>query len=148
MSTAAATLANRGILRHSGWDALLVALAAAHGVVVFLLAFSGTRFLEETGFLNAAVSSAILALGLWWNANTIAHNFIHKPFFRARALNCLFSAYLSLVLGLPQSLWRDRHLAHHAGVPWRFRLRRQFPWNCPWSSLCGRPCWPGSRCFS
>jgi len=33
--------------------------------------------------------------------------------------------YLSLVLGLPQTVWRDRHLAHHAGKPWRLRWSRQ-----------------------
>jgi hypothetical protein len=34
--------------------------------------------------------------------------------------------YLSLLLGLPQRLWRDRHLAHHAGRPWRRRWSRQW----------------------
>jgi len=60
-------------------------------------------------------SAALVALGLWWNSNTISHNFIHRPFFRRRAANALFSAYLSVLLGIPQSLWRERHLAHHAG---------------------------------
>jgi hypothetical protein len=78
------------------------------------------------GALLVTVPSALLvALGLWWTANTIAHNFIHLPFFRARAANAVFSAYLSLLLGLPQTLWRDRHLAHHAGRPWRLRWSRQ-----------------------
>jgi hypothetical protein len=60
-------------------------------------------------------SIPLVAIGLWWNANTIAHNFIHTPFFRARELNVLFSMYLTAVLGIPQTLWRDRHLQHHAG---------------------------------
>jgi hypothetical protein len=60
---------------------------------------------------------------MWWNANTIAHNFIHRPFFRPRLLNRVYSGYLSLLLGVPQSVWRDRHLAHHAGLESRFRLR-------------------------
>jgi hypothetical protein len=55
----------------------------------------------------------IIAMALWWNANTISHNFIHRPFFRTRAMNAAFSLYLSLLLGFPQSLWRARHLAHH-----------------------------------
>jgi len=67
-------------------------------------------------------SIPLIALGLWWNANTIAHNFIHRPFFRARWANRGYSALLSLVLGVPQRLWRARHLAHHAerahGVRW------------------------------
>jgi hypothetical protein len=33
--------------------------------------------------------------------------------------------WLSLLLGLPQTLWRDRHLAHHADKPWRFRVGSQ-----------------------
>jgi hypothetical protein len=57
----------------------------------------------------------IIALGVWWNANTVAHLFIHRPFFRRRLANQAFAAGLSILLGFPQSLWRDRHLAHHAG---------------------------------
>jgi len=64
--------------------------------------------------LCAVASIPVIALAMWWNANTIAHNFIHRPFFRARAANVAYSAFLSLVLGVPQSLWRARHLAHHA----------------------------------
>jgi Fatty acid desaturase len=78
------------------WDALLIALALAHGALL----------------LNWA-SITFIAIGLWWNANTISHNFIHRPFFRSRRLNAAFSCYLSLLLGFPQSLWRARHLAHH-----------------------------------
>jgi hypothetical protein len=93
------------VLRHSRWDALLIALAAAHGLLLLV-----------------APAVPVIALGLWWNANTISHNFIHTPFFRRRALNRWFSLYLSALLGLPQTLWRDRHLAHHAGDAWRLRL--------------------------
>jgi hypothetical protein len=85
-------------------DRLMVVLAAFHGAVIL-----------------ASPSVAVIALGLWWNANTISHNFIHGPFFRRRLANALFSFYLSLLLGIPQSLWRRRHLAHHAdrAAPWR-----------------------------
>ena len=48
------------VLRHSKWDALLVALSFAHG-----------------GALFAVPSIPVIALGLWWNSNTVAHNFIH-----------------------------------------------------------------------
>lgn len=84
------------LLRQARGEALLIALALAHG-----------------GLLWAWPSTAFIAIGLWWNANTIAHNFIHRPFFRAAALNAAFSCYLSLLLGFPQSLWRARHLVHH-----------------------------------
>ena len=72
--------------------------------------------------LVAVPSIPLIAIAMWWNANTIAHNFIHRPFFRSRWANRAYSAFLSLVLGVPQRLWRARHLAHHAGahvrVPW------------------------------
>lgn len=67
----------------------------------------------------------VMALGVWWNSDTISHNFIHRPFFGERWQNRLFSAYLSVLLGIPQSLWRSLHLAHHAGTRWRGRVGGQ-----------------------
>src|SRR5262249_49318968 len=97
-----------GLLRYSKWDGLLIILAILHGLL--LLKFP---------------TAALIALGLWWDSNTISHNFVHKPFFRAKRLNLLFSLYLSVLLGIPQSLWRARHLAHHADVPWRLKATMQ-----------------------
>src|SRR6266700_2775840 len=97
-----------GIWRFSSHDAILVALAGRHA-----------------GALAAWPVSPMIAVGVWWNSNTIAHNFIHRPFFRSAGMNRVFSAALSVLLGIPQSLWRDRHLAHHAGVAWRLRPGRQ-----------------------
>ncbi len=94
-----------GILHHSKWDSLLIALSCLHA-----------------GLLLAAPSVPVIAVGLWWNSNTISHNFIHLPFFRSRALNRLYSVYLSLLLGFPQSLWRDRHLTHHGGRVFKLRM--------------------------
>ena len=85
------------LLRDSSGDGLLLALSVVHAALLLFVP-----------------SIPLIALGLWWNANTIAHNFIHRPFFRSSAANRTFSAYLSLVLGVPQSLWRERHLRHHA----------------------------------
>ncbi len=104
MSTFALPREQSGILRYSEWDALLLLLAAGHGLL-----------------LVGYPSVAVIALGLWWNSNTISHSFIHCPFFRARALNRAFALYESLLLGVPQTLWRERHLAHHAGTEWRLR---------------------------
>jgi fatty acid desaturase len=84
------------------WDLLFVALAGGHAAAV--LAFP---------------SAPLIAAGVWWNSNTIAHNFIHRRFFRSRSLNAIFSIGQSVLMGIPQTLWRDRHLAHHAGVEWR-----------------------------
>lgn len=93
------------IFGYSRWDALLVALALAHGFI-----------------LLATPRLWVIAVGVWWSSNTVAHNFIHLPFFRQRHLNQLFSAYLSALLGIPQALWRQRHLAHHANIPWRLQM--------------------------
>jgi hypothetical protein len=102
-----------GIWRFSRRDAILVALAALHGVVLVMV----------VALVDWPVAP-LIAAGVWWNSNTIAHNFIHRPFFRPAAFNRLFSAALSVLLGIPQTLWRDRHLAHHAGVTWRLRASR------------------------
>lgn len=67
----------------------------------------------------------VIAIGIWWTANTVAHIAIHQPFFSGRAANAWMAAGLTAVLGFPQSLWRDRHLAHHAGRPPRVRLSRE-----------------------
>ncbi|HEX7780552.1 MAG TPA: fatty acid desaturase [Vicinamibacterales bacterium] len=95
------------LFRYSRSDSLFVALSLGHAAL-----------------LLAAPSIALIAIGLWWNANTISHNFIHRPFFRQRWLNRVYAGYLSLLLGVPQSVWRDRHLAHHAGLTTRLRPRR------------------------
>jgi hypothetical protein len=71
--------------------------------------------------MGAAIA---IAVGVWWNANTVSHLFIHRPFFRRRAANACVAALLTAALGFPQSLWRDRHLAHHRGVRYRFRFTR------------------------
>jgi hypothetical protein len=97
------------------WDGPLVLLAAAHGALLLVGAWAGYQ----------VAMCALIAVGLWWNSNTIAHNFIHRPFFRSHALNVSFGLYLSVLLGVPQSVWRDRHLAHHAGVSWRLKLSRR-----------------------
>ncbi len=93
------------LLRHSAWDTEFVLLALLHGVV-----------------LACWPSSWLIAIGLWWNSNTISHNFLHKPFFRSRRLNAVFSLYLSVLLGVPQTIWKARHLAHHAETRCRLRI--------------------------
>ena len=85
------------VLRYPAWDAVFVGLSVAHGAV-----------------LAVTPAAPVVAVLLWWNANTISHNFIHRPFFGTRTANRMYSAYLTLLLGFPQTLWRQRHLKHHA----------------------------------
>jgi hypothetical protein len=96
------------IFRYSSWDGLLVLMALGHGMALLLWP-----------------SVLVVGLGMWWCANTVSHNFIHLPFFRARGANAGFSIYLTLLLGVPQTLWRQRHLAHHADSDWRFHATLQ-----------------------
>jgi fatty acid desaturase len=84
------------LLRYSDRDAILIALSLVYA-----------------GLLIAAPSIPLIGAGLWWTANTVAHNFIHTPFFRSRTLNRGYALFLSGVMGVPQSLWRARHLRHH-----------------------------------
>jgi len=91
-----------GRTKWTTFDSLPVALSVGYGLL-----------------LLTWPSLPLVAIGLWWNANTISHQFIHRPFFRTRSSNTLFSSYLSLLLGAPQSLWRARHLAHHRAAEGR-----------------------------
>src|SRR5215831_1227962 len=104
MEIAATQGISRGLLRYSNWDALLIGLSVVHlaALVVF-------------------PSIPLVALCLWWNSNTISHNFIHLPFFRSTRWNRAYSIFLSVLLGYPQTIWRERHLAHHRGQ--RFQMR-------------------------
>jgi hypothetical protein len=84
------------VLRYSDQDAVLIALSVVYAVL-----------------LLSVPSIALIGVGLWWTANTVAHNFIHTPFFRGRALNRGYALFLTVLMGVPQSLWRARHLRHH-----------------------------------
>ena len=53
-----------------------------------------------------------IALTIWWSANTLSHHFIHRPCFRRTPANACAAACLTLLTGIPQPLWRERHLAH------------------------------------
>jgi len=71
----------------------MIALAVAHAVLLFTIP-----------------TAPVIALGLWWNSNTISHNFIHRPFF-VDAGPVLFAGYLSLLLDFPSrcgatAIWR------------------------------------------
>jgi fatty acid desaturase len=98
------------VYRCSSWDALLVAAALAQGV---LLALATVWF--RASLTLALPSALMMAVGVWWCSNTVSHNHLHNPLFRSRALNRALSMYLTLLTGIPQSIWRARHLWHHAG---------------------------------
>ena len=101
----------RSLFRYSPLDAWLVFAAVLQaGLVGAAIVVPQTPF----GFV---VGALLFAIVLWWNANTVAHNHLHRPLFarHVAALNPLFAAFLTLSTGVPQRLWRKRHLWHHAG---------------------------------
>ena len=90
------TVRSPRLLRYSDQDAVLIALSFVYAAL-----------------LVSVPSAVLIAVGLWWTANTVAHNFIHTPFFRSRALNRGYALFLTVLMGVPQTLWRARHLRHH-----------------------------------
>lgn len=111
--------ATSGVFRRSRLDGWLVGAALAQGGLL-LLAVRALPVGQGAGasagaVLGAGLTLVALATGIWWGANTVSHNHLHSPLFRSAALNAAFSLYLSLLLGVPQRLWRSRHLWHHAG---------------------------------
>jgi fatty acid desaturase len=70
--------------------------------------------LAHAAVLVAWPSMPLIALGLWWNSNTIAHNAIHRPLFARPRTNRHFALLETGLLGFPFEVWRQRHLAHHA----------------------------------
>src|SRR4051794_12608155 len=96
----------RRLFRTSSRDALLAGAALGQGALV-----AAGVCLVRSG-LGALPWAAAIALGLWWNSNTVSHNHLHNPLFRARSLNRAFSIYLSVLTGVPQAIWRARHFAH------------------------------------
>ncbi|MSP93355.1 MAG: hypothetical protein EXR79_16440 [Myxococcales bacterium] len=101
-------------LRDSAADAWLVAATVVQSAAVACGLALAARTDAASGY---AVAALLLAGFVWWGSNTVAHIHLHRPIFAVRALNRAFSLWLTLFTGVPQSLWRHRHLWHHAGEP-------------------------------
>jgi fatty acid desaturase len=103
--------ARRTFFKVSAWDAIPAALAVLQLACVLALfaAWPSLSWGARLGWL------ALYALSVGWNLNSIAHNFIHNPFFRSERLNRLMSLVITLALVSPQTMYRYIHLKHHAG---------------------------------
>jgi hypothetical protein len=112
--TRAVSKPRSGLFRHSASDAWLVGAAVVQAAL-FAFAF--------TSLPNAA-AALIFGAGTCWCSNTVSHNHLHNPLFQSRTLNRGFSLFLSMLLGIPQSIWKARHLWHHAGEPAEKRALR------------------------
>jgi hypothetical protein len=62
-------------------------------------------------------------MGMAWASNTVSHIHLHTPLFHSPRLNRGLCHFLTASLGIPQSIWRQRHLWHHAGEPVQTRRR-------------------------
>jgi hypothetical protein len=97
------------LFRHSARDLWLVlSLLGQSCATVAAFAFAGR-----------ALGALAFGVGILWCSNTISHNQLHTPLFRARWLNRALTLWITLLTGVPQTLWRARHLWHHAGEPKR-----------------------------
>src|SRR4051794_28399471 len=97
------------IFAHSRLDGLLVLTALAQ----FALLLHGAYTFGAVPWWHTFGFGLISVYLMSTNFKCIAHNFIHNPFFRSRSLNGIFGAFNSLLLGVPQSLYRLHHLNHH-----------------------------------
>jgi hypothetical protein len=103
----------RSVFRSSRWDALLVAASALQLAIVA----GSLATVLLAGWAWALLAVPAIALSLAWHANTVAHNHLHNPIFTARWVNRLLELSMSLGTGIPQTIWKRRHLWHHAGEP-------------------------------
>ena len=99
------------MFRYSAWDAIPAALAFLHLalLVAFVLAWRQLNWPERLG------GACLYAFAIGWSLDSVAHNFIHNPFFVWRPLNRLMSYALTLTNGAPQSMYAYVHMRHHAG---------------------------------
>jgi len=102
---------DHGLFAWSLWDAVAVAAGVAHlAFVIWLVA----GFADRPWWANL-LCGALYAYAAAWNINSVAHNFIHTPYFRWRPLNYAFSLVESLALATPQRFYAWVHLRHHEG---------------------------------
>ncbi len=100
-----------GLFRRSRWDAVPALLVYVHLALLaaFFLAWPHLGWGARLG------GAAAYALAIGWNQDSVAHNFIHNPFFRSKLLNRITEYALTLENGVPQTMYRYVHMRHHAG---------------------------------
>lgn len=105
--------ASARVFQHSARDGWLFGAALAMGVGLA----ASVPLVVHGGVKTAAVVASLVGFAIVWGSNTVSHNHLHNPIFARTAYNRAFSVVLSVVLGVPQTVWRARHLWHHAGEP-------------------------------
>lgn len=103
--------AHLGLFRYSGWDAV-----PALAVIIQLGLLAGFFFAwPHLTWPARFLGGALWALSIGWNLDSVAHNFIHNPFFVSKRLNRLTAYMLSIELGTPMTMYNYVHMRHHAG---------------------------------
>ena len=99
------------IFAHDARDAWLVVGLAVHAATIAAIVGGAPR--------GALALAAVIAIALLtvWTSNTVAHIHLHKPIFSSRPINRALALALTAVTFIPQTLWAQRHLWHHAGEP-------------------------------
>ena len=105
------------IFRYSAWDVVPAALLFAHvsALALFFLAFPHLTWPARIA------GAALYGLAIGWSLDSVAHNFIHNPFFVWRPLNRAVAYALTIVNGVPQTMYDYVHMRHHAGNSDRHR---------------------------
>ena len=97
------------IFAYTRRDGFLVALALLN---FGLLCASTVQFGQHSAAVQLGLG-ALLCFLVCTNYQCIAHGFIHNAFFCSTALNRAFTLFNTLILGVPQTLYREQHLHHH-----------------------------------
>lgn len=97
------------IWKHSRKDALLVGVALLESGVVAACYIAYQR----GAFITLVLLAALRIFLACTNFQCVAHNFLHLPFFTLPWMNRVFAVWNTLLLGLPQTVYRHHHLNHH-----------------------------------
>ncbi|MDP9103064.1 MAG: fatty acid desaturase [Pseudomonadota bacterium] len=99
------------LFRYSGWDAFPAALLFLQFALIigFVFAWPHLGWPARIGF------GVAYALSVGWCVDTVAHNFVHNPFFASEGVNRIARVVLSAVIGTPQTGYAFNHMRHHAG---------------------------------
>jgi fatty acid desaturase len=97
------------MMANSWKDAWLVAASALQ----FIVLIGMYVFFERDALLATISLSALSVFLMCTNFQCVAHNFIHRPFFSHQTANTVFAIWNTILLGLPQTIYKYHHLNHH-----------------------------------
>src|SRR5579862_7823990 len=90
-------------------------LLAAGGLLTFALVITLFSIFHRAPWWLLICLGFLYSISISWNINSIAHNFVHNPFFTSNTLNRAFSLIQSLGVGFSQVCYDSVHLRHHQG---------------------------------